>query len=108
MFSRPFELSSQLFFFLFNGQLFKQVVGLGMGLPLSPTLANIYMSFHEQKWLADCPPDFASIFYRRYVDNTFVVFKQESHAPLVFQYINAQHPNISFTAEHEQNNTFPF
>ena len=95
-------------FFLFNGQLFKQVEGLGMGLPLSPTLANIFMSFHEQKWLADCPPDFAPVFYRRYVDDTFVVFKQESHAHLFFQYINAQHPNISFTAEHEHNNKISF
>ena len=54
------------------------------------------MSFHEQKWLADCPPDFAPVFYRRYVDDTFVVFKQESHAHLFFQYINAQH--FSFCA----------
>ena len=49
-------------FFLFNGQLFKQVQGLGMVLPLSPTLANIFMSFHEQKWLAVSPIDFAPIF----------------------------------------------
>ena len=56
-----------------------------MVLPLSPFLANIFMPFHEQKWLTDCPPEFAPIFYGRCVDDTFVVFKQESHAHLFFQ-----------------------
>ena len=105
---RSGTFSSMLSYSGSEGQLFKQVEGLGMGLPLSPTLANIFMSFHEQKLLADCPPDFAPVFYRRYVDDTFVVFKQESHAHLFFQYINTQHPNISFTAEHEHNNKISF
>ena len=36
------------------------------------------------------------------------VFKEESHADLFFQYINAQHPYVSFTADHEQNNNISF
>ena len=30
-------------FFLFNNKLYKQKEGLGMGLPLGPTFANIFM-----------------------------------------------------------------
>ena len=31
-------------FFLFNGRLYGQVEGLGMGLPAAPTFANIFLS----------------------------------------------------------------
>ena len=42
---------------------------------LGPPLANIYIirSF-ESKWLRDCPNDFKSVFYRRYLDDIFVLF----------------------------------
>ena len=38
-------------FFLFDGQLYKQTDGVGMGLPLGPTFANIFLCYHQQKWL---------------------------------------------------------
>ena len=44
-------------FFLFDNGLYKQTGGVGMGLPLAPTLANIFLCFHETKWLNDCPPN---------------------------------------------------
>ena len=43
------ELAVTNSFFLFNGRLYKQVEGLGMGLPAAPTFANIFMSYHEKK-----------------------------------------------------------
>ena len=95
-------------FFLFNEQLYRQKEGLGMGLPISPVMANIFMGHHECKWLSDCPPDFAPISYSRYVDDCFLVFKQKQHAQLFLEYVNSKHPNISFTMEVEQNNKIPF
>ena len=61
-------------FFMFNDKFFKQIEGLGMGLPLGPSFANIFMSYCEQQWLDDCPVDFKPAFYRRYVDDTFLLF----------------------------------
>ena len=84
-------------FFIFNQKLYRQVEGLGMGLPLAPTLTNIFMSYHEQKWLQQCPELFKPVFYRRYVDDTFVLFSDKSQAALFLQYLNNQHNNINFT-----------
>jgi len=79
-----------------------------MGLPLGPTFANIFMCFYENIWLRDCPIDFKPIFYRRYVDDTFLLFRQESHAKLFLNYLNQKHPNINFTMESEQNGKLSF
>ena len=32
---------------LFDGEFYKQVDGVAMGSPLGPTLANIFLCFHE-------------------------------------------------------------
>ena len=79
-----------------------------MGNPLGPTLANAFMCHMERKWLADCPADFKPALYRRYVDDTFLVFNSESHIALFLNYLNSKHPSIQFTFENENNNVLPF
>ena len=79
-----------------------------MGSPLGPILANIFLCYHEKRWLDNCPYEFKPIKYLRYVDDTFVLFWNESDADEFQKYLNAQHPNIKFTVEKEQNNTLPF
>ena len=37
--------------FIFNSKFYKQIDGVAMGSPLAPVLANIFMGFHEYKWL---------------------------------------------------------
>ena len=53
--------------FSFNGHLYKQVDGCGMGNPLSPVLANIFMA----KLDADVVTPYQPVFYDRYVDELF-------------------------------------
>ena len=108
IFKALLELSVMHSFFLFNGKFYKQTDGLGMGQPLSPTFANIFLCFHEEKWLSSCPPHFKPVFYRRYIDDTFLVFKHSSHVPLFLNYLNNKHPNIKFTSETEISNGLPF
>ena len=79
-----------------------------MGSPLGPVLANAFMAYHETRWLEHCPLDFKPLFYRRYVDDTFLVFKSEEHVQKFLSYLNSRHPNIEFTAESESNNQLPF
>ena len=74
-----------------------------MGNPLGPTLANAFLSHHKVKWLDECPIQFKPLLYRRYVDDTFVVFKSQDHIPLFLQYLNSKHPHIEFTSETENN-----
>ena len=47
-------------------------------------------------------------FYRRYVDDTFLLFEHESHIPKFKQYLNTKHPNIKFTSENEVDGQLPF
>ena len=94
--------------FLFDGQANTQVDGVAMGSPLGPTLANAFMAFHETKWLSDCPVHFKPLYYRRYVDDTFAVFKNAEQCQLFLSYLNKQHSNIKFTLEMEKNGSLPF
>jgi hypothetical protein len=95
-------------FFLFNGVLYKQIDGVGMGLPLGPTFANLFMCSHETQWLDDCPLEFRPVLYQRYVDDTFLLFKQQSHASLFLNFLNSRHSNIKFTMECEINSKLSF
>ena len=66
--------------FLFDNEYYDQIDGVGMGSPLGPALASVFMCNLEQEAFAKCPKEFAPEFYRRYVDDTFLVFNCENHA----------------------------
>ena len=101
-------LTSKYVSFLFNGNLYEQIDGLAMGSPIAPALANIFLNLLETDFLNNCPLEFKPIFYRRYLDDTFVIFHDETQADQFLQYINNQHNNIKFTIEKERNNRLPF
>ena len=71
-----------------------------MGSPLAPVLANLFMGHHQKIWLESYSL-FEVLYYRRYVDDTFCLFKSEKDALSFFDYINSRHPNIRFTMEKE-------
>ena len=75
-------------FFVFVTKLYKQIEGVGMGLPLGSTLANVFMCFHEKRWLDDCPNHFKPVFYKRYIDDSFLLFDSECHAQMFLDYLN--------------------
>ena len=87
------ELSVFNSFCGFNGKFYKQIEGLGMGLPLGPTFANICMCFHESPLLADCSSDFRPIFYKRYIDDIFMLLKHNEQALSFLDYLNNKYPN---------------
>ena len=94
--------------FIFNNQLYKQVDGVAMGSPLGPTLANAFLCYHETKWLDECPLEFKPLVYNRYVDDCFLVFQEKGHVDKFLNYLNSRHNHISFTVEHEVDNSLPF
>ena len=79
-----------------------------MGSPLGPTLANIFLCYHESNWLKDCPKNFKPIYYKRYVDDIFVLFTKPEHAQFFPKYINKKHNNIKFSTETELNGSLSF
>ena len=102
------ELSVLNSFFIFDTKLYRQADGLGMGLPLGPTFANIFMCSMEAKWLDECPLNFKPVFYKRYVDDIFLLFNDRSHISQFLTYLNGKHRNIKFTFETESNRSLPF
>ena len=47
-------------------------------------------------------------FYKRYVDDVFLVFRSTSEIEPLHEYMNSLHENIQFTYEMEYNNCLPF
>ena len=91
-----------------NEVLYKQVDGAPMGGCVSPVLANIFLSYHENIWLQNCPSEFKPVLYKRYVDDTFLLFKSENHIRPFLDYLNSQHQSIKFTHETETNGQISF
>ena len=89
-------LATQESYFTFKDILYKQKDGVAMGSPLGPTIANVFLSFDEMKWLEQCPNESKSVFYRRYVDDIFVLFESAEHLSKFHAYLNTSHPNMSF------------
>jgi len=79
-----------------------------MGSPIGPSYANAFLCYHEKNWLHNCPSEFKPLFYKRYIDDTFLLFKHPSHVQLFLSYLNDQHHNIKFTCEIEKENQLSF
>ena len=85
--------------FIFNKQHYMQHEGFAMGSPLSAPMANIFLCFHEQKWLENCPNAFKPLMYRRNVDDTFLIFRTPEQIEQFFHDFNNVHRNIQFTKD---------
>ena len=75
-----------------------------MGSPLAPVLANIFMGFHESKWLNEYNLNKPK-FYLRYVDDILAPFDNEQD---LLNFLNNRHPNIKFTLEKQNNHSIVF
>ena len=69
-----------------------------MGSPLVPVLANPFMGHHEQHWLIQ-KEALSVLFYKRYVDDIFCMFKTSEQADTFLDFLNTRHKNIKFTTE---------
>ena len=88
--------------FIFNGLLYKQIDSVAMGLPLGPSLANAFLSYHEKNWLNNCLQGFKPVFYRLYVHDIFILFKLNDHLKYFQEFLNSCHINMSFSMETEK------
>ena len=83
---------------LFDQEFHKQHDGVAMG-------CNVFLCYHEQIWLQNCPSEFKPVIYRRYVDDTFLLFRSKHHIKKFRNYLNRKHKNIRFTSEIENENS---
>ena len=107
-FRRLLEMAMYESFFIFDQKYYKQCDGVAMGSPLGLTLANVFMCHFENIRLENCPTQFKLVVYRRYVGDTFLLFRSTEHAEKFKNYLNKQHKNIALTSEMEQNDSLSF
>ena len=91
-----------------DGSIYQQIDGVAMGSPLGPSLANAFLAHYEQVWLDDCPDEFKPVYYKRYVDDIFVLFQSPHHLEKFNEYLNTKHANVKFTSEKEVNGSLLF
>ncbi|XP_062703965.1 uncharacterized protein LOC134286370 [Aedes albopictus] len=95
-------------FFQYEGKFYSQTAGVPMGSPLSPVVANIIMEKVEQEAITKLEENNITIsYYRRYVDDCFVVGRREEVEKVVEQF-NAVDEKLNFTVEQETNESLRF
>ena len=85
-------LATKESYFLFHGELYQQVDGVAMGSPLGPSLANIFLFHYEDIWLRDCSLECKPSYYKRYVDDIFVLSESENQVESFENFMNTFHP----------------
>ena len=79
---------------LFGNKYYSQIDGVAIGFPLG--LANIFLCYHKSNRLKVCPKDFKPVYYKRYVDDIFVLFNKPEDEQFFLQYVNKKHKNMKF------------
>ena len=96
--------------FLFNKKYYDQCDGVSMGTPLAAIFAEVFMAHFEQTHLPGLFEMSGSLLlaWRRYVDDTFTIFKSDADEDEIRLLLNTFHPCIRFTTESEINSTIAF
>ena len=89
-FEKFLRMALQNKFFNFDGKIYKKTDGVAMSSLFGLRFANAFFYFHEQIWLNDCPEDFEPIYYRRYVDDIFALFRSADHLEKFTNYFNSK------------------
>ena len=91
--------------FSFNNAMYRQTNGFAMSRPLGPVLANIFVGYNENKLF-----DFSvkPQFCKRYVDDTFAIFENETKCDEFFNILNFLNSSLKFTSEKEESESLAF
>ena len=78
-----------------------------MGYPLAPVFANIFMGFHESKWLNEHNLNKSKL-YLRYDDDILAAIDNEQDSLNFLNFLNNRYSNIKFTLEKQINHSVAF
>ncbi|CAF3249837.1 unnamed protein product [Rotaria sp. Silwood2] len=86
--------------FLFDGKIYDQIDGVSMGSPLAPLLAQIFFQEFEKKNLS-LFENLGILYWKRYVDDTFVLLNPKFSTEKVCAELSKLHPSVKFTSQEE-------
>ena len=78
-----------------------------MGSLLGSIFANSFLCYHEDRWLNTRPEEFRPVFYKRYVDNIFIIFRKEEQLNF-FKLLEIVPRKYKIYSEKETNNKLSF
>jgi len=85
-------------YFNFGDKTYKQISGTAMGTPMAPTVANVFMGWHESNLLSKSPVPVDASCWKRYIDDVFLLWTNTREELDDFvSFINSVHPSIKFT-----------
>ena len=88
----------------FNGSFYEQTDGVGMGSPIAPAFADIFMNYVIEKTKEfNMQPDE----FFRYVDDCFAVFPDFESAMLFYRKLNQIHSNVNLSTNLKTINSCP-
>ena len=88
---------------LFDQKYHSQINEVTMGSPLGATFNIFLCHHHETTGLKNCPKSFKPVYYGRYVDDIFLLFKKPEQVSRFVNYMNKKHKNIKFSFDTEDN-----
>ena len=94
--------------FHFNSKFYKHRSGVSMGSPLALVLSGIFLQFIEKNRIFPRVQEFGIEKYYRYVDDIFVLDKDDRQTESLVMEFNLLHQNLKFTCEMEGNNSMNF
>ena len=83
--------------------IFDQIDDVSIGSPLVSIMTYLFMGFHEKDSIEKAQA-VKPLFYKRHVDNIFVVFVSELNVETFYSHFKAKHKNIKFTYEKQFKN----
>ena len=109
------DLVQKLNIFEFHdGQLWKQIIGVAMGIHPAPSFANIYLARRLDGAIRDISEKYgengqlAFQIFKQFLDDLFQIFRGTSkQLHKMYEEINQIHPTIKFTMVHTTNDLEP-
>lgn len=101
------EMATKESHFSFDGKIFCQRNGIAMGSPMGPLLADVYVSYLEEKFMKRIRTAGVE-HYKRFVDDTFTLVRKGTDKSTILNILNSYDIDIQFTCEEETNRHISF
>ena len=81
----------------FNNKVYRQKSGTATGTPCAVVFANLFLKLLEDKFINSLTQQNYPLFFKRYIDDIFMIARNLEHAQLLVNLYSNLHPNIKIT-----------